>query len=384
MKIGILTQPLHNNYGGLLQNYALQQILIRLGHKVETIDHGSPEPSFIHHFLADKTAEFLSKVLRLKTKVNNYYPTCEEQAVINQHTQYFIDKYILHTPVYTSKQNFRIDITSNQYDAYVVGSDQCWRPKYNRLWIEEMFLGFAEKQDAIKRIAYAASFGTSDWEYSQELTKICSNLVKKFDFVSVREVSGVNLCKDYLGVDAVQVLDPTMLLKREDYEKIVKEEKEPQSKGSLFHYILDPSDEKRSFIQNVANKHNLSPFTIMPKYQKGNRTRLDVKTHMEDCIFPSVTCWLRGFMDAKMVIVDSFHGAVFAIIFNKPFWVIGNSKRGNARFESLLDMFELKDRMITPEDVVDWGKRINWKRVNEIRVRELNRSVNLLKKSLTK
>ena len=125
----------------------------------------------------------------------------------------------------------------------------------------------------------------------------------------------------------------------------------------------------------MAVEKGLKPFTVMPKCQAENRTRWDVKNRIEDCVFPSVTSWLRGFMDAEMVIVDSFHGAVFSIIFNKPFWVIGNSKRGNARFESLLGLYGLEDRMITPGDSVDWGKTIDWDRVNEIREREKEKSL---------
>ena len=120
----------------------------------------------------------------------------------------------------------------------------------------------------------------------------------------------------------------------------------------------------------------------MPKYQAENRTKEDVKKRIEDCIFPSVTSWLRAFMDAEMVIVDSFHGAVFSIIFNKPFWVISNTERGNARFESLLKMFGLDDRMILPKDEVDWQSYIDWKMVNEMRAKERKHCVELLKESL--
>ena len=87
-------------------------------------------------------------------------------------------------------------------------------------------------------------------------------------------------------------------------------------------------------------------------------------------------------MDAEMVVVDSFHGAVFSIIFNKPFWVIGNSKRGNARFESLLGMFGLEDRMIDAGLVIDWNTPIDWQRVNDIKEKERNRCIELLKGSL--
>ena len=147
-------------------------------------------------------------------------------------------------------------------------------------------------------------------------------------------------------------------------------------------YILDPSAGKITFIEKVARNQRLKPFTIMPKCQAENRTRKDVKKHIEDCVFPSVTSWLRGFMDAKMVIVDSFHGAVFSIIFNKPFWVMANAKRGNARFDSLLSMFGLEDRMITPGEDVNWSKPIDWAMVNEIRQNEVVRCKKLLAEAL--
>ena len=191
-------------------------------------------------------------------------------------------------------------------------------------------------------------------------------LAKKFDMITVREASGVELCKKYLDVEATQVLDPTMLLNKMDYIKLVENENEPQSPGDLFYYILDPCEEKQTLIHSLAEKYSLKPFTVMPKYQAETRTKADVKKRIEDCVFPSVTSWLRAFVDAKMVVVDSFHGAVFSIIFNKPFWVVQNGHRGNARFDSLLSLFGLKERIINVEGEADWDKSIDWETVNEI------------------
>ena len=89
---------------------------------------------------------------------------------------------------------------------------------------------------------------------------------------------------------------------------------------------------------------------------------------IEDCVFTGVTAWLRAFVDAEMTIVDSFHGMVFSIIFNKPFWVIGNAQRGMSRFTSLLKVFHLEDRLLDTEhlDEVDFSKSIDWVRVNAI------------------
>lgn len=384
MKVGILTQPLHNNYGGLLQNYALQQALRGIGIKSETIDHNSRRTPAIRRQMS-RMAQTVRHLLKPDVyKDPEYHLTKSEAAIIGKNTRHFIDSYIDHTLPFDTEDTLDSIIREKDYGGYVVGSDQCWRPSYCGGFLKEMFLSFVEGKKDLKRVAYAASFGTDQWEFTPEATKVCSRLAKQFDLITVREKSGVRLCKEYLGVDAVHVLDPTMLLNREDYEKLVLKEGEPKSKGNLFHYILDPAEEKRALINEVADKLQLTLFTIMPKCQAENRTRWDVKHRIEDCVFPSVTSWLKGFMDAEMVIVDSFHGAVFSIIFNKPFWVMANAERGNARFESLLSLFGLEDRMITPENCAmnDWNKPIDWERVNGILESERVRCIALLKKGL--
>ena len=378
MKIGILTQPLHNNYGGLLQNYALQQVLKGMGHKVETLDWKYKAPGFIQilwnlrqrlYHLKDKSVE-----------LPHYIPSPNEMAVISCHTHHFIERFISMSPLKANSLGGFREISRTQgYEAFVVGSDQVWRPSYNP-FLPAMFLSFVENDD-VKRVAYAASFGTSFWEFTPVMTEQCAKLAKKFDLITVREESGVGLCREHLGVKTTHVLDPTMLLNKEDYIRVVETEKEPVSAGSLFHYILDPFEEKKKLIESVAVKQGLELFTIMPKCQAEIRTKKDVKNRIEDCVFPSVTSWLRGFMDAKMVIVDSFHGAVFSIIFNKPFWVLSNAKRGNARFESLLGLFGLEYRMISTNSLsedFDWNKKIDWEEVNEIRQLEAARCKSLL------
>lgn len=384
MKIGILTQPLQNNYGGLLQNYALQQTLIRLRHEPETIDHGIANGARFSK-LSMIICIFLHALRPSKYKLPEYQLTKREHDLIQKNTQRFVDKYIYRTQIIKSKYGFKKIAAKKIFDAYIVGSDQCWRPIYNGTFQEEMFLNFAINQKKIKRIAYAASFGTDKWEMTESQTARCSLLANRFDLITVREVSAVELCEKYLGVKAIHVLDPTMLLDKEDYYNLVYDENEKESKGDLFHYILDPSDEKKLLIQRVSRILGMTPFTIMPKYQASNRTRSDIKCHIQDCVFPSVTSWLRGFVDAKLVIVDSFHGAVFSIIFNKPFWVIKNGKRGNTRFESLLSMFKLNDRIVDINNFsnIEWGMSIDWESVNGILKKERTRSLEILNKGLS-
>lgn len=369
MKIGILTQPLHNNYGGLLQNYALQKVLQRKGIEPETIDHGSLKVEWWKEVII-KCQDYVRLLIHpslLKDK--KYQPTPKELAVISRNTRHFIDTYIVHTDPFRTGKELKEIVIAGNYDGFVVGSDQCWRPRYSGGFLKEMFLSFVDDTDSIKRVAYAASFGTDQWEYSNEMTSVCRLLANKFNCISVREESGVKLCRKHLGVEATHVLDPTMLLSKEDYYELVKQEKEPQSPGDLFYYILDPNPKKTEFIQGIAKKEQLVPFTVLPKCQAENRTKKDIKRHIEDCVYPSVTSWLRGFVDAKMVVVDSFHGAVFSIIFNKPFWIIANPDRGNARFTSLLQLFEIEDRLLQIDQLheVNYKKEINWRRANEIK-----------------
>lgn len=380
MKIGILTQPLHINYGGLLQNYALQQILIREGHEVETIDWDIPNT--LRKKLSRIKVFLLAVAMPQKYKTPYYFPTAEEQLVIWRNTNHFIQTYIRHTSAMTSLADFSVQGKKGKYDGYVVGSDQCWRPQYN-CFLPAMFVSFAEGEK-VKRIAYAASFGTDQWEFTPDLTTQCASLAQKFDLVTVREDSGVTLCNEHFGVDATHVLDPTMLLTKVDYIHLIEAEKEPQALGTLFYHILDPDAAKIAFVNCVADGLGLKPFQVLPKYQAEIRTKENVKKHIENCVYPRVTTWLRAFMDAEMTIVDSFHGLAFSILFNKPFWVIGNTNRGVSRFISLLRLFNLEDRLLDVGELnkVDFTRPIDWAHVNLLLEQKRTESINLLLNAL--
>lgn len=375
MKIGILTQPLHTNYGGLLQAYALQTVLKRMGHEPWIIRRENNKLSWTYKFFRVKLFNILRYLLH-KPLVFVYNDNLRD--VIEQNTKVFISRYI-HPVTFTfySFSELLECVEKEKFEAYVVGSDQVWRPRYSPC-ITNFFLDFIRhKQDKVYRVAYAVSFGVDNWEYSKKETEECLALVKLFDAVSVRESSGIHLCKEHLGVDASHLLDPTMLLDRKDYEEIINKEEEPESEGTLFYYMLDQSAEKSLIVDNVAQSLSLTPFSAMPKLPL---TKKNVNCHLEECIFPPVSKWLRAFMDAEMILTDSFHGCVLSIIFNKPFWVISNEKRGSARFQSLLSMYGLESRLITIKEfeLIDWLSPINWKVINSIRNDWKNKSVNFL------
>lgn len=387
MKIGILTQPLHNNYGGLLQNYALQQVLILAGHEPCTIDHENTVKVCKIRQMSRRIKAYLRHWIKPQKFIKpGYVPSAKEEAVISQYTRHFINKYICHSRSLDNHRGFREIAKRKGFQAYIVGSDQCWRPLYNKSFLKEMFLNFVEDQDDIKRIAYGASFGIDEWDLAPETMAECAQLVKKFDLITVREKSGIDLCRNHLGIEAKHVLDPTLLLAKEAYVKLVDNEHEPHSSGNLFYYLLDPNEEKYRFVKSVADQMELVPFTVMPKYYSWNINKDCIKKHIKDCVYPSVTSWLRAFMDAKMIIVDSFHGMVFSIIFNKPFWVLSNQRRGMSRFNSLLKEFDLEDRLIHNDQMekLDIKKTINWDRVNLKKEEDAKFSISLLNDTLNR
>ncbi len=385
MKIGILTQPLINNYGGLLQNYALQTVLKKAGHDVVTLDWSYPYIKTTRFYIV-VLVKFVLHYLsfgRIKKVKGEYKPTKKEDSIIHKNVYQFVEKYISKTKKIYDFDLYCRSVISKNYDAFIVGSDQCWRPCYNGKFLPAMYLSFLNDKK-IKRIAYAASFGTDEWEYDIDMTEQCSKWAQLFDLITVREASGVTLCKNNLNVEATQCLDPTLLLDRSDYIKIMEQENEQESPGNLFYYILDPSDSKQSFVDNVAKQLNLKPFVVLPKYKAEFRTRDHVKNHLEDCVYPSVTSWLRAFFDAKIVITDSFHGTVFSIIFNKPFWVFANNERGKSRFTSLLALFGLENRIVDPKDFnnIDLLSPIDWESINIIKNNKKEESIALLLKNL--
>ena len=337
MKIAILTLPLHTNYGGILQAYALQTVLERLGHDVVVLDKRRkpyekiPISISIKRFL--KKYILLEKIAPLQFKVDY-----KKKSKVNKYTWKFADKYIKRKEI----QNFN-DIKPDDFDCIIVGSDQVWRPRYfstnyNRP-MQDAFLSFTKGWN-IKRITYAASFGTDNWEYSIDDTVECKSYINHFNAISVREDSGIPLITNYLKKDNVSITpDPTLLLSKDDYINIFKKANTPPSKGNLLVYFIDETEDKQNLIKEISSKKNLRPFYVNTQIES-------IYNKKKNQIQPPVEKWIRGFYDAQYIITDSYHACIFSIIFHKPFIVYGNHARGMARFESLLRIFKLEDRLI--------------------------------------
>ncbi len=336
MKIGIVTQPLKANYGGFLQAWALQEQLRKMGHEPVTID-----------YLAGATPWYVLIRSWIKTLlllcVGKRRPFARKNPAMERIEMF--DKFVRKNMSLTKRvHNYKESLVAEYgFEAVITGSDQVWRPIYNT-YLQDMFLRFV-RQKNIKKIAYAASFGVDNWEFTPKQTKVCSRLAKKIDAISVRENSGIALCNNYLGVDAIEVLDPTLLHTKEDYEKLCADIPKTKEKY-LASYVLDFTHEKQVFIENIAKERGLE----LRIFSAGNGAKLSVEE------------WLAIYRDAEYVVTDSFHGTVFSILFHKPFLSIVNESRGASRFYSLLSKFGVEKRLITslnqsiPSEDIKWGQ----------------------------
>ena len=367
----ILPHPTVSNFGGILQAFALQKALHHIGIKSRVLSFLSQ--SWRPHFnifnlrlIGSSIKQLLQIIFLAKPRPFPmlFFPFCNRKFK----RQYMK---LLHLDF----QRKQIQQIPNEH-AFIVGSDQVWRATYGRS-IESVpfyFLHFATPQQRRKSIAYAASFGSDEWEGTLEETEICKRLVHEFKAVSVRELSGIKICREIFEIDAVQMPDPTLLLEQVDYNYLITQWKtQVPHQPFIAVYILDKSEENQTLTQALSQATGLHPQHLM--YQPGAEKLMDR-------IPLSVPQWLRYIRDSELVLTDSFHGCVFAIIYNKPFICLGNEARGSARFDSLLNTFGLQERLTinpAPEQLLQlMHTPIDWEKVNSIRKAEQKRAFDFL------
>lgn len=348
MKIGVLTVPFNNNFGGFLQAYALKNVLKNLGHQVIFINRRR-----------DRRLGWKGIIKYILSKMGIYR---SPEKILSVNTNKFIQCYLTPgTPYYYTSKALKKCLKYN-FDYCIVGSDQVWRYKYAEDSIDDFFFSFL-KDTKIPRMSYAASFGIDSLhEYPEEQKLICSRLLKEFSGISVREESGIALLEE-LGVEKMNVkavLDPTLLLEKEYYyENLIKNYRNDVQSGKyIFNYILDENDQTNSISDIIEQTLNIK--SVRLQAQTGDITKLKTIAPVEE--------WLSRIYYSDFVVTDSFHGTVFSILFNKPFIVIGNFSRGITRIQTLLKMFDLEERIIESlDDIKDSmiNKTIDWNIINK-------------------
>ena len=357
-KVGILTfqYPENRNFGAILQSYAHLTLIKKFNKDIEIINY------------IPNDYKNMSLKIKLLTKLESKW------------FKEFSDKFL-------KISNFESLVNEDKkYDIFIVGSDQVWRT----IWLKEKSLHyfFDFVNDDKKKIAYAASFGVDYWEGDEKLTEEIKPLIKKFDHISVREESGIDICKNTFGIDnAVCVLDPTLMISREDYQPILDDwqDKSHLKKKYIAHMLLDDTVELKKESQNIADylKSDIN-------YIKGKEIKIlkkELKLFGRKLLkYNKVSQWLTYLKDAELVITDSFHCTVFSLIFHKKFVVVANPVRGIARLETLLSKVGLEDRFFTDiKDVMKSGildKEIDYNEVDKKLEVHRKYSMDFLKKAL--
>lgn len=319
MKVGILTFHWANNYGAVLQAYALLSKLKELGHDAYIIDRRMiykgilrklyHKFSYEHFFSWRKFWKYTDTFLKPKTRA-----------------------YMSHDDLVTNFKN-------ENFDAVIVGSDQVWRWKLIGL---NYFLDFITDHKT-KRYSYAASFGLDEWHGTEDDRETISALLKQFNRISVREETGIKICQDTFKVDAKLVLDPTLLHTTEFYEQTLLKNYKCQPSGKVVSYILGKN--KKPQVVEIANwaksinlKHNELFWTTIehPSLIGKSTFHLTHVTPIE---------WLNEIRNAEYVITNSFHATVFSILFQKQFVVLAHEGGGNNRIETLFNSLGFSNRI---------------------------------------
>lgn len=336
-----MTLPLGNyNYGGILQCYALSNVLKERGHEVIVLDRRTTRPAAVMRILSKVKQWIYVNIFRIKCR---YF----DKKIVYRNFDDFINRYFcLSGPFYTTKALGRY-FRESEFDAVIFGSDQIWRPSYMSD-VADYFGGFIPSGSDVTRIAYAASFGTDRWEYGDDETVECRRLLTSFCGISVRESSGVKLCKEYLGADAKLLLDPVFLLDIGEYRALMSDEDRASERFTLSSFLLDMTEEKERMKSLLSRALGIgSDMDISTKkYEDQGKVSGSFS-------YPSFSTWIKAFDKGDFILTDSYHGCVFAILFNRPFVVVANKDRGLSRFDSLLGMLGLKDRMIFSFDELE-------------------------------
>ena len=381
MRIGIITfWQSHDNYGQILQCFALQQQLIKMGHKPFLIKY-IPSNKTNQTFLGGKLWKLI-QIYPILQKLKNLQKIKDAKIfyIKNKQRKFdeFREKYILTNGiVYHGLSN--IQNNPPEADCYLCGSDQIWSMLLDNNENQAFYLNFGKKE--VKRIAYAASFGRD--VYPVELNDLLHNMLIKLNAVSVREQTGIDICAK-VGIQAIDVLDPTLLLSLNEYSQIIK--KTSINQKYFYIYSLNITSEKELYwseLLNYANKHGLKSIsTTSSGYFIGKEICSNTQY-----VYATVPQWIGYIQNAEFVATTSFHGVVFCLILHTNFIYFplkGIHSRGNSRVFSLLESLGLHDKIfrnnMTIEQIIE--HTIDWNMVEAKLSVKKKHSIDFLKNSL--
>lgn len=310
----ILTFSKNDNRGANLQAYALKKVLEEEGIDVRFLD-------------IQLSRKKLNAMGLIVTRINNY---CAE--VFRKRLKF----------KYTSQYNNAQELHDNPpvADIFIVGSDQVWNPDLTQ-GVDPRIYFFSFLKDDTKRVSYAASFGKSEWnttEYDNDITELLS----KFDYVSVREDSGIDICNNIFKRNDVAVcLDPSLLLRTNDIRNIIRNKF--KARKQIYSYLFYKSGDVYDMVEEIASQTKLKITGDLRKSNTLNKLR---SLH-------GVEQWIRNVAESEMVVTNSFHTMVVSILLRKNFIIVPPVKGRETRLISLLSKLGLLNRYINYGDNID-------------------------------
>ena len=363
MKVSVITRHAIANYGSLLQAFATQKVLEGLGYECEIVDYIREDESYKQH---EKT------LLKQKKEWNNnpikkalYLIMRQPESVkAGKRFEKEREELLVLSDRYTNPESLKNN--PPKADVYMTGSDQVWGPVANGTYDDSYCLSFAEG----KKIAYAASFGHT--EMTEELKGYYKKWLKRYSSIAVREDSAVEILKD-IGINANQVLDPTLLLDKDYWRKYLLPIKKQKY---ILAYQLHNDKKLGEYAKKVAKEKGLPLIRVSASFHQFTR-----EGKFKWC--PKLGEFLSYVNDAECVITDSFHATAFAINFNTPFVEVLPNNNTGTRNISILNLTKLTDRVLQNTDDTNLAnKEIDFSYANSVIEEQRQHSINVLKEML--
>ncbi len=356
-KIGILTINDNNNYGNRLQNYAVQQVLKKLGTEpytiINTTNYAFKNDNFIKKSLKKVKYKFIKELSTVGRKQNfNSF---------NKNINFYKKK--------ISVNKIPKDL-NHKFDYFVVGSDQVWNPNFKRL----SKIDLLEFADNSKKISFSASIGVNNIDEDYE--KLFKNNIPNFKKISVREEKAKEILSKYVEEESIEVLvDPTMLLDSKEWEKVSKKPKQfdkLKNKKYILNYFLgELTSENKKIIETFAKENDCEIINILDKNDPFYKTGPSEFLYLEE--------------NAFLICTDSFHSSVFSILFNRPFLIFERKDKFssmNSRLDTLLSKFDLEDRKFSKKEITNKNLKCDYTKAYKTLEKEREKSKDFLKKAL--
>lgn len=358
--VGIITFHASHNFGSMLQAYALSKVVEQLGVNCEIINFQTDRQNDLYSIFTKRKG--------LKYKLKNLFSLVNYNSKVeryNKFSKFFRDNYKLGKFLY--KNSDELKLNPPQYDAYICGSDQIW----NYGILDSNLAYFLNFGNCIK-ISYAPSFGPMNKDLF-EYKELLSNCISDINYISVREYEGQEIIKDISGRAAEALIDPTLLLPVKDWDNIIEQSNMTIKGDYILFYTLYADKNMVRLVKKVSKYYKLP--IVVPNISN----QYDAFAPFEKRINCGPADFIKLIKNAKLVLSSSFHGNVFSIIFNKPFYAL--CTKGDNRINTLLLKMNLQDRILNSDNINNLSFELNLN--YDYLKNEQKRSLDFLKKALS-